>query len=63
MHAAGLDNLSYGHARPLPYLQTWWAEGKSAGAQRVTSRAAGHLSGRARRDAAMLRFGFTAKPF
>jgi tRNA (cmo5U34)-methyltransferase len=63
MHAAGLDNLSYGHARPLPYLQTWWAQGKSARPELVTSRAAGHLSGRARRDAAMLRFGFTAKPF
>jgi tRNA (cmo5U34)-methyltransferase len=61
--AAGLDNMSSGHARPLPYLQAFWAQGKVphvSGESRAKGR---QHRGRARRDAALLRWGFTAKPF
>ena len=60
--AAGLDNMSSGRARPLPFLQDHWAPGmnaKSDGASRMS----GGLHGEARRVAALLRWGFTAKPF
>jgi SAM-dependent methyltransferase len=61
---AGLDVTSCGHARPLPYLQAHWASGKhphpSAGRSRLGR---SPLHGRARRDAALLRWGFTARPF
>lgn len=60
--AAGLGNLSSGHATPLPYLQAYWmfgAKGKPAPAGRRRS----VLHGQTRREAALLRWGFTAKPF
>jgi SAM-dependent methyltransferase len=60
--AAGLDRMSSGHATPLPYLQAYWmfgAKGRPApGAQHVSA-----LHGQTRREAALLRWGFTAKPF
>ena len=62
--AAGLDGMSHGHARPLPYLQAHWLPSKSIGLNAHRSpHSDGALSGRARRDAALLRWGFTAKPF
>jgi SAM-dependent methyltransferase len=59
---AGLDGLNAGHATPLPYLQAYWrfgAQGKPAPA----AKRAPQLRGQARREAALLRWGFTAKPF
>jgi SAM-dependent methyltransferase len=60
--AAGLGALSSGHATPLPYLQAYWmfgAKGKPApGGQQHSA-----LRGQPRREAALLRWGFTAKPF
>jgi tRNA (cmo5U34)-methyltransferase len=59
--AAGLRDMQCGFARPLPYLQAYWmladAEA-SASLGRDTA-----LPGPARRDAALLRWLFTAKPF
>ena len=59
---AGLGGLSSGHATPLPYLQAYWmfgAKGKPA----VTGQRPAALHGQPRREAALLRWGFTAKPF
>jgi hypothetical protein len=59
---AGLDVMRSGYARPLPYLQAHLLEGVGNSGRR--SRAQGSdLRGRPRRDAALLRWGFTAKPF
>lgn len=61
--ANGLQGMRSGHSRPLPYLQAYWmfgARGRPspwAGARPET------LRGQARREAALLRWGFTAKPF
>lgn len=60
--AAGLGALSSGHATPLPYLQAYWmfgAKGKPAAVGQRQS----PLRGQTRREAALLRMGFTAKPF
>jgi tRNA (cmo5U34)-methyltransferase len=61
--AAGLDGVRSGHARPLPYLQAHWLPGKSGTPGGLRDAHRRHLRGRARRDAAMLRWGFSAKPF
>jgi tRNA (cmo5U34)-methyltransferase len=62
--AAGLDGMNSGHARPLAYLQAHWLPAKDAGIRgRHSHRRNSDLHGRARRDAALLRWGFTAKPF
>jgi tRNA (cmo5U34)-methyltransferase len=61
--AAGLENMRSGRARPLPYLQAFWMQGKAARLDGPSHAESGHLGGRARRDAALLRLGFTAKPF
>ena len=61
--AAGLDNMRSGHARPLPYLQAHWVPAKNADLVRHVQIQGRPLRGRARRDAALLRWGFTAKPF
>lgn len=61
--AAGLDGVRSGHARPLPYLQAHWLPGKSGTSGGLRDAQRRHLKGRARRDAAMLRWGFSAKPF
>jgi SAM-dependent methyltransferase len=61
--AAGLDNMRLGHARPLPYVQAHWVPAKNADLGRPLQIQGRPLRGRARRDAALLRWGFTAKPF
>jgi SAM-dependent methyltransferase len=61
--SAGLGEMTGGHARPLPYLHAYWLAGAhdrpsgSAPARRPD------LSLTARRESALLRWGFTAKPF
>ncbi|MGE0215842.1 class I SAM-dependent methyltransferase [Mycolicibacterium sp.] len=59
--AAGLPDLRFGHSTPLPYLQAYWAYGP-AGKHGPPNRGS-ELRGQARREAALLRWGFTAKPF
>jgi tRNA (cmo5U34)-methyltransferase len=62
LRLAGLGGLHSGYPRPVPYLQAYWARGPHH--DRGATRARGaHLRGRAARDAAMLRWGFTARPF
>jgi hypothetical protein len=62
--AAGLGGMSCGHARPLPYLQAHWVPATNAQPDGRRSRPQGkQLQGRASRDAALLRWGFTAKPY
>jgi SAM-dependent methyltransferase len=63
LRAAGLTDLRSGHSRPLSWLQVFWAphrDSKPRGNPRFSTVA---LPGQARRDAALLRAGFTAKPF
>jgi hypothetical protein len=57
--------MKHGHARPLPYLQAHWtpAKGVELGGRRRSHTRDSRLRGPARRDAALLRWGFTAKPF
>jgi SAM-dependent methyltransferase len=60
---AGLRDLQSGHSTPLPYLQAYWSFGPK-GRSTASSRARrNELSGQARREAALLRWGFSAKPF
>jgi ubiquinone/menaquinone biosynthesis C-methylase UbiE len=62
--AAGLGGMSSGHARPLNYLQAHWAPARNAQIDSRRKPARGsELHGRDRRDTALLRWGFTAKPF
>jgi len=61
--AAGLGDLSSGHARPLPYLQAYWAPGNNTENGIPSQMQRQHLRGQARRYAALLSRGFTAKPF
>jgi len=61
--AAGLADFRSGHAKPLPYLQAYWAPGKNTTTHIPTHVHHQHLRGQARRYAALLRRGFTAKPF
>ena len=61
--AAGLADFRSGHAKPLPYLQAYWAPGKNTTSHISTHVHHQHLRGQARRYAALLRRGFTAKPF
>ena len=61
--AAGLADFRSGHAKPLPYLQAYWAPGKNTTSHIPTHVHHQHLRGQARRYAALLRRGFTAKPF
>jgi tRNA (cmo5U34)-methyltransferase len=62
--AAGLGGMSRGHARPLNYLQAHWAPARNAKIDGCRKPARGsELHGRDRRDTALLRWGFTAKPF
>jgi len=61
--AAGLADFRSGHAKPLPYLQAYWAPGKNTTSHIPTHVHHQHLRGHARRYAALLRRGFTAKPF
>jgi tRNA (cmo5U34)-methyltransferase len=60
--AAGLGDMQCGFPRPLPYLHAYWMP--AAGAEASTSLGRHTpLPGPARRDAALLRWLFTAKPF
>ncbi|HEY2503056.1 MAG TPA: methyltransferase domain-containing protein [Mycobacterium sp.] len=61
--AAGLDNMRAGHARPLPYVQAHWVPATSVDLDRSVQNQGKPLHGRAGRDAALLRWGFTGKPF
>jgi hypothetical protein len=61
--AAGLGDFRSGHARPLPYLQAYWAPGKNTKCVIPSRVHRQHLRGQERRYAALLRRGFTAKPF
>jgi tRNA (cmo5U34)-methyltransferase len=59
---AGLGDMQCGFARPLPYLQAYWIPAAGAKASGSIGRHT-PLPGPARRDAALLRWLFTAKPF
>jgi tRNA (cmo5U34)-methyltransferase len=63
LSAAGLDNLRSGQAQPLPYVQAHWLPAKNPDFDSPSESHPGLLRGRARRDAALLRWGFSAKPF
>lgn len=63
LRAAGLGDLRRGHARPIPWLQAFWApraDGTLGGSPGFRP---DRLPPRARGDAALLRSAFTAKPF
>jgi tRNA (cmo5U34)-methyltransferase len=60
--AAGLGGLRSGHSTPLPYLQAYWMFG-ARGKPAPTRQHGSALHGQTRREAALLRWGFTAKPF
>jgi hypothetical protein len=63
LRAAGLGELRSGHARPIPWLQAFWApraDGRPGGGPRFRP---DRLPASARGDSALLRAGFTAKPF
>jgi SAM-dependent methyltransferase len=62
LSAAGLAGLRSGHATPLPYLQAYWMFGANGKPQPVGQHSS-PLRGQTRREAALLRWGFTAKPF
>ncbi|GAY14277.1 class I SAM-dependent methyltransferase [Mycobacterium sp. shizuoka-1] len=60
--AAGLGGLRSGHSTPLPYLQAYWTFG-AGGKPTPSGTRHDPLTGQTRREAALLRWGFTAKPF
>jgi hypothetical protein len=63
LEAAGLSGLTSGHARPIPWLQAFWAgraDGRPGG---VPGFKPARLPSPTRGDAAAMRAGFTAKPF
>jgi SAM-dependent methyltransferase len=61
--AAGLADMGSGFARPLPYLQAYWLPGARGNPGAPAGVRRSPLRGQARREAALLRWGFTAKPF
>jgi tRNA (cmo5U34)-methyltransferase len=61
--ASGLQEMHSGHSTPLPYLQAYWTFGARGKANSSSGTRRGELRGQARREAALLRWGFTAKPF
>jgi SAM-dependent methyltransferase len=61
--AAGLNDVRCGYARPLPYLQAYWVSGAHPKPSASTSVRRSTVHGRTRRQATLLRWGFTAKPF
>lgn len=63
LSAAGLRGMHYGHTTPLPYLQAHWMLGACGKPDARLGINDGQLRGQARREAALLRWGFTAKPF
>jgi tRNA (cmo5U34)-methyltransferase len=60
---AGLGGMHSGHSTPLPYLQAYWMFGARGRPSAATGPRRAQLSGSARREAALLRWGFTATPF
>ena len=61
--AAGLQGMHCGHSTPLPYLQAHWMFGVRGKMNALRGTRDAQLDGRARRESALLRWGFTAKPF
>ncbi|WP_231982232.1 class I SAM-dependent methyltransferase [Mycobacterium sp. E2327] len=61
--AAGLQGMHCGHSTPLPYLQAYWMFGARGKPNALTGTHDARLRGVARRESALLRWGFTAKPF
>ena len=61
--AAGLGEVRCGYARPLPYLQAYWIPSATLKPSDSTSVRSSTVHNRARRQAALLRWGFSAKPF
>jgi tRNA (cmo5U34)-methyltransferase len=61
--AAGLQGMHCGHSTPLPYLQAHWMFGARGKMNALTGTRDAQLDGRARCESALLRWGFTAKPF
>jgi SAM-dependent methyltransferase len=61
--ANGLGGMSSGHARPLPYLQAYWLPSTAGTLNTTAGRSAGSLQGSPRREAAILRYGFTVRPW
>lgn len=61
--AAGLLGMRSGHSTPVPYLQAYWMFGARGEPNALTGKRDPQLRGRARRESALLRWGFTAKPF
>ena len=61
--ASGLQGMHAGHSTPLPYLQAYWMFGAHGKPNTLSGTGRGELRGQARREAALLRWGFTAKPF
>ncbi len=61
--AAGLQGMHCGHSTPLPYLQAHWMFGARGKPNALSGTRDAQLRGQAGRDSALLRWGFTAKPF
>lgn len=61
--AAGLGGMASGRSRPLPYLQAYWLPSITGPQNRAAGRVSGPLRGGPRREAALLRAGFTARPW
>ncbi|MEE3753274.1 class I SAM-dependent methyltransferase [Mycobacterium intracellulare] len=61
--AAGLQGMHCGHSTPVPYLQAYWMFGARGEPNALTGTRDPRLSRQARRESALLRWGFTAKPF
>ena len=63
LKAVGLDDVRCGTARPLPYLHAFWLPGVNHHHDAMIGIRDRNLGFMARREAALLRWGFTAKPF
>jgi tRNA (cmo5U34)-methyltransferase len=61
--ASGVVGIQSGLSRPLPYLQAHWTTGARGRPSSLNATRPAQLHGQARREAALLRWGFTAKPF
>ncbi len=61
--SSGLQAMHSGHSKPLPYLQAYWMFGASGRPSTLIGTRPAELRGQARLAAAVVRWGFTAKPF
>lgn len=61
--AAGLHNMRSGHAGPLPWMQAYWVSSTCSDSRSSPRAVPLRLAGQVRLDAAMFRWGFSAKPF